>query len=43
MGRLTMTYENIDGVKTGIYPTLDAAEMAIKMNKEKPKITIINK
>lgn len=42
LGLFWWNFENIDGIKTGIYPTLGAAEMAIKMHKEKPKITIIN-
>lgn len=43
LGLFWWNFENTDAMTTGIYPTLDAAEMAIKMNKEKPKITIINK
>lgn len=49
LGLFWWTFENIDAMTTGIYPTLgDAemaikmhAEMAIKMHKEKPKKTII--
>lgn len=39
---LWWNFENKDGVTTGFYSTLGEAEMAIKMCKEKPKITIIN-
>ena len=34
-------FENIDACTTGFYNTFEEAEMAIKMHKEKPKITII--
>jgi hypothetical protein len=41
LGLFWWNFENIDGITTGIYSTLDGAEMAIKMDKEKPKKTII--
>jgi hypothetical protein len=40
-GLFWWNFENIDATTTGIYSTLDDAEMAIKMHKEKPKVTII--
>ena len=41
LGLFWWNFENVDACTTGIYDTLDDAEMAIKMSKEKPKITII--
>lgn len=41
-GLFWWNFENIDAWTTGIYSTLGGAKMAIKMNKEKPKVTIIN-
>ena len=41
LGLFWWNFNNIDGIETGIYNTLKEAEMAIKMHKEKPKITII--
>ncbi len=41
-GLFWWNFENTDAMTTGIYSTLGEAEMAIKRNKEKPKITIIN-
>jgi hypothetical protein len=42
LGLFWWNFENTDAMTTGIYSTLGEAEMAIKRNKEKPKITIIN-
>ena len=42
LGLFWWNFESIDALTTGIYSTLGEAEMAIKRNKEKPKITIIN-
>lgn len=42
LGLFWWNFENIDAITTGIYSTLGEAKIAIKMNKEKPKITIIN-
>lgn len=41
LGLFWWNFENIDAFTTGFYDTLEDAEMAIKMHKEKPKITII--
>ena len=41
LGLFWWNFENIDAMTTGIYSTLGEAEMAIKMRKEKPKVTII--
>ena len=41
LGLFWWNFENIDACTTGIYDTLDEAEMAIKMHKEKPRVTII--
>ena len=41
LGLFWWNFENIDATTTGIYSTLSDAEMAIKMHKEKPKVTII--
>jgi len=43
LGLFWWNFENTDIFTAGFYSTLGEAEMAIKMNKEKPKITIINK
>jgi hypothetical protein len=42
LGLFWWNFKNVDAYTTGIYSTLDEAEMAIKMCKEKPKVTIIN-
>lgn len=42
LGLFWWNFENIDAYTTGIYDTIEKAEMAIKMHKEKTKITIIN-
>lgn len=41
LGLFWWNFENIDAFTTGFYDTLEEAEMAIKMHKEKPKTTII--
>ena len=41
LGLFWWNFEKIDACTTGIYDTLDEAEMAIKMHKEKPRVTII--
>lgn len=41
LGLFWWNFENIDAFTTGFYDTLEEAEMAIKMHKEKLKITII--
>ena len=41
LGLFWWNFENIDAFTTGFYDTLEDAKMAIKMHKEKPKITII--
>lgn len=41
LGLFWWNFENIDAFTTGFYDTLEDAEIAIKMHKEKPKITII--
>lgn len=41
LGLFWWNFENVDAYTTGIYGTLGEAEMAIKMAKEKCKITII--
>ena len=41
LGLFWWNFENIGGETTGIYSTLAGAEMAIKMDKERPKETII--
>ena len=41
-GLFWWNFENINAYTTGIYSTLDEAKMAIKKNKGKTKITIIN-
>ena len=42
LGLFWWNFNNIDAYETGIYDTLEKAEMAIKMYREKPKITIIS-
>lgn len=42
LGLFWQNFENIDAETTGFYDTVEKAEMAIKIDKEKPKITIIN-
>lgn len=42
LGLFWWNFNNIDAYETGIYSTLGDAEMAIKMNKEKPKVTFYN-
>lgn len=41
LGLFWWNFESIDALSTGIHSTLDGAKMAIKMDKEKPKKTII--
>ena len=41
LGLFWWNFENVDAITTGFYSTLDDAEMAIKMHKEKTKVTII--
>ena len=41
LGLFWWNFNNVDAYTTGIYDTLKEAEMAIKMDKEKPKITVI--
>ena len=41
LGLFWWNFENVDAYTTGIYSTLEDAEIAIKMNKEKLKVTII--
>lgn len=41
LGLFWWNFENVDAYTTGIYSTLEDAEMAIKMNKENLKVTII--
>lgn len=42
LGLFWWNFESIDALTTGLYSTLEEAEMTIKRNKEKPKVTIIN-
>ena len=42
LGLFWWNFENVDAITTGIYDTLDDAEIAIKMHKEKPKKTVID-
>ena len=41
LGLFWWNFENVDAILTGVYSTLEEAEMAVKMHKEKPKLTII--
>lgn len=41
LGLFWWNFENVDAYTTGIYSTIEDAEIAIKMNKENPKVTII--
>jgi hypothetical protein len=41
LGLFWWNFENIDACTTGFYDTFEEAEMAIKMHKENPKMTII--
>ena len=41
LGLFWWNFENVDAITTGFYSTLEDAEMAIKMHKEKTKVTII--
>ena len=41
LGLFWWNFENIDACTTGFYNTFEEAEMAIKTNKEKTKVTII--
>ena len=42
LGLFWWNFENVDGSTTGFYSSLEEAERAIKMHKEKPKKVIIN-
>ena len=42
LGLFWWNFENVDAITTGIYDTLDDAEMAIKMHKEKTKKIVID-
>lgn len=37
LGLFWWNFENVDAITTGVYNTLNDAEIAIKMHKEKPK------
>ena len=41
LGLFWWNFENIDAFTTGFYDTLEEAEMAIRMHKERQKTTII--
>ncbi len=41
LGLFWWNFENVDAITTGIYSKLEDAEMAIKMDRDRPKITII--
>jgi hypothetical protein len=41
LGLFWWNFENVDSYTTGLYSSLEGAERAIKMKKEKTKVTII--
>ena len=40
LGLFWWNFENVDAYTTGIYSNLEDAKMAIKLNREKPKVTV---